>query len=139
MPMVLGAISGSASAARPRPRAPPRPTSSTDSTITSISTVPSLKPSVLSVASSGMRSRTACAMVLPVSSSRVKNTAPMIEVTIMPMSANCLMKACWNADSVWLLVSWSELAEIASIAWATREAWSALSSVTVYQLTWFLM
>jgi len=26
----------------------------------------------------------------------------MIEVTIMPMSANCLMKACWNADSVWL-------------------------------------
>ena len=37
-------------------------------------------------------------------------------VTIRPMSANCLAKACWNADSVWLLVSWSELAEMASMA-----------------------
>ena len=52
--------------------------------------VPLVKPSVFSTASSGMRSRTACAMVLPVSSSRVKNTAPMIAVTIRPMSANCL-------------------------------------------------
>ncbi|KAG1307841.1 hypothetical protein G6F62_015152 [Rhizopus arrhizus] len=121
------------------PIRPPRPISSTDSTITRVSTVLSLKPSVFSVASSGTRSRTACAMVLPVSSSRVKNTAPMIEVTIMPMSANCLTKACWNADSVWVLVSWSELAEIASMACATREEWSGLSSVTVYQLTWVVM
>ncbi|MCY1459308.1 hypothetical protein D9M71_767740 [compost metagenome] len=98
-----------------------------------------MKPSVFSVASSGTRSRTAWAMVLPVSSSRVKNTAPMIEVTIRPISANCLTKACWNADSVWVLVSWSELAEIASMAWATREEWSGLSRVTVNQLTWFLM
>lgn len=52
-----------------------------------------------------MRSRTACAMVLPVSNNKVKNTAAMIEVTIRPISANCLMKACWNADSVCDLVS----------------------------------
>ena len=31
------------------------------------------------------------------------------------------------------------VAEIASIACATREAWSALDSCTVNQLTWFLM
>ncbi|MCW0417451.1 hypothetical protein NB689_003205 [Xanthomonas sacchari] len=78
-------------------------------------------------------------MVLPVSSTRVKNTAPMIEVTIRPMSANCLTKACWNADSVCDLVSWSELADSASIACATREACSGLSSRTVYQLTRPLM
>ena len=135
MPMLFGPIAGRIRAARPMPIRPPRPISSTDSTITRVSTVPSLKPSVFSVASSGTRSRTACAMVLPVNSSRVKNTAPMIEVTIMPISANCLTKACWKADSVWVLVSWSELAEIASIACATREEWSGLSSVTVYQLT----
>ena len=45
------------------------------------------------------------------------------------------MAAC----SVIVRVSWSELAEIASIACATREEWSGLCSVTVYQLTWFLM
>ena len=45
----------------------------------------------------------------------------------------------WNADSVWLLVSRSELSDSASMAWATREAWSGLSRVTVYQLTWPLM
>ena len=34
------------------------------------------KPIVFNIAISGMRSRTACAMVFPVSSTRVKNTAP---------------------------------------------------------------
>ena len=63
----------------------------------------------------------------------------MIEVTIRPMSANCLAKACWNADSVWLLVSWSELADSASIAWATREACAGSSRVAVNQLTLLLM
>ncbi len=88
---------------------------------------------VLSTASSGIRSRTACAIVLPVSSSRVKNTAPMIAVTIMPTSANCLRNDCWNADSVWVLVSWSEFAEIASIAWPTRSACAGSATRTMNQ------
>ena len=83
-----------------------------------------------------MRSRTACAMVLPVSSSRVKNTAAMIAVTIRPMSANCLAKDWLNACSVWVLVSCAEFSEIASMAFATRVAWFTLSSFTMYQPTW---
>ena len=75
-------------------------------------------------------------MVLPVSSSRVKNTAPMIAVTIRPMSANCLAKDWLNACSVWVLVSRSEFSESASMERATRVAWSALSSRTMYQPTW---
>ena len=114
IPVVSGASNGMI--------ALPSTISSTDSTSTSTSTVPLVKPSVFNTASSGMRSRTACAMVLPVSSSRVKNTAAMIAVTIRPMSANCLAKDWLKACSVWLLVSRSEFSEIASMAFATRVA-----------------
>ncbi|MNT26814.1 hypothetical protein D3C72_1624090 [compost metagenome] len=68
---------------------------------------------------------------MPVSSTRVKNTAAMIPVTIRPISANCLAKACENAASVCDLVSRSELSDSASIAWATREACAGSSSCTV--------
>jgi len=44
-------------------------------------------------------------MVLPVSSSRVKNTAPMIDTTIRPIFTSCLMNEAWNACSVCALVS----------------------------------
>ena len=86
-----------------------------------------------------MRSRTACAIALPVSSSRVKNTAPMIAVTISPMSANCLAKAWLKACSVWVLVSRSEFSEIRSMASATSLARAGSSSCTAYQLTAFFM
>ena len=74
-------------------------------------------------------------MVLPVSSTRVKNTAAMIAVTIMPTSANCLTNAWLNACSVWVLVSWSEFSLIASIARATCVAWFGSASLTMYQPT----
>ncbi len=122
MPLLAPLTTGIITDARPMPSTPPSTISSTDSTSTSTSTVPLVKPSVFSTASSGMRSRTACAMVLPVSSSRVKNTAAMIAVTIRPMSANCLAKDWLNACSVWVLVSCAEFSEIASMAFATRVA-----------------
>src|SRR6185437_6710185 len=90
----------------------------------------------LRIASSGMRSRTACAMVLPVSSTRVKNTAPMMEPTMRPMSANWLTKEAWKESSLCVLVSWSELAEIASIAWAIWSASFGCPIFSMYQPTW---
>ena len=135
MPPLAALTPGMMAAAMPMPITPPSMISSTDSTSTRVSTVPLVKPRVFNTASSGMRSRTACAMVLPVNSSRVKNTAAMIAVTIRPMSANCLAKDWLKACSVWLLVSWSEFCEIASMALATRVAWSTLSSFTMYQPT----
>jgi len=70
------------------PTMPPISTSSTASASTSPSTLRLLNPMVFNIASSGSRSRTACAMVLPVRRISVKNTAAMIPLTIRPMSAN---------------------------------------------------
>ncbi len=48
-----------------------------------------------------MRSpRTATIIVLPVSRTSVKNTAPMIDVTMRPMSASCLIQFAVAACSV---------------------------------------
>src|SRR5690606_29554194 len=120
---------------RATPMTPPISTSSTDSASTIASTLRSEKPMVLSTASSGMRSRTAWAMVLPVSSTRVKNTAPMIEPTIRPMSAICFTQDCAAACSVMVLVSCSEFTDSASIALPTRSAWSTSATRTTYQPT----
>src|SRR3984957_16250150 len=64
-----------------------------DSARTSPSTLPSPKPRVFRTASSGMRSRTDCIIVLPVRNRSVKNTAPKIARRTKPMSPNCLTKA----------------------------------------------
>ena len=135
IPPLAALTAGMIRAAMPRPINPPSATSRIASASTSQRMLRLEKPIVFSTASSGMRSRTACAMVLPVSSSRVKNTAPMIAVTIRPMSANCLAKAWLNAVSVWVLVSWSEFALSVSMANATRSAASPLSGCTTNQPT----
>jgi len=75
--------------ARPSPIAPPSTQSKIASPSTSAATFASVKPSVFSTASSGIRSRIACAIVLPVSSTIVKNTAPKMPVIIKPMSPTC--------------------------------------------------
>src|SRR5690606_34267952 len=121
--------------ARPRPSTPPSSTSSTDSARTMPSTDCAVKPIVRSTASSEVRSRTAWAMVLPVSSSRVKNTAPMIEPTIRPMSAICLSCEAIAAASLMVLVSCGELADSASIALATASLRRTSATRLMYQPT----
>jgi len=128
-------ITGRLRRASTSPHRPPSDSSRTDSDSTSASTVGLLKPMVLSTASSGMRSRMDCAMVLPVSSSRVKNTAPMMAVTIRPMSPICLAKERWKSRSPWVLVSSAELANSRSMAWATCSARSGSLTFTMYQPT----
>ena len=69
---------------------------------------------------SGMRSRTDCAMVLPVTSRMVKNTAPRMACTMKPMSPICLMKFWLNAFSDPVLVSFCELAKRRSTSLGDR-------------------
>ncbi len=83
------------------------------------STVPSLKPRVLSTASSGVRSRTDCIITVPTESRRAKNTAPMIARTTKPMSPICLIWSWTYWPWVAVLVSCGELANRASTALET--------------------
>ena len=117
------------------PITPPISTSSTDSANTCINTLRLENPIVFNTASSGIRSRTACAMVLPINRIRVKNTAPMIAVTIKPTLANWLTNEALKAFSVSVLVSWSELTLIASIACAMRSACAGSAILVMYQPT----
>ena len=61
-----------------------------------------------------MRSRTLCAMVLPTTSSSVKNTANRIQRTMRPISPICLTKPRLKSFSVWVLVSSGEFSNIVS-------------------------
>ena len=96
----------------------PLPSKSIPTASVSTSTVTRLseKPMVLRIASSGMRSRSDWAMVLPVKSRRVKNTAARMRMTSAPISPICLAKAIANAFSGWVLVSSGEFRNSASIA-----------------------
>jgi hypothetical protein len=74
-------------------------------------------------------------MVLPVTSSRVKNTTLptlMINSWILPI---CLTKEAAKAFSVSVLVSAGELANCSSIVRTRRTASSGLAMRTVYQPT----
>ena len=90
--------------ATPRPNAPPTIAISVDSSSTILRIRPSPNPSVLSTASSLVRSRTACAIVLPVTSRMVKSAMPTIPIMILPMSPTCLAQSETNAFSC---SSWS--------------------------------
>ena len=87
---------------------------------TSHITCVSLKPRHFNTASSGMRSRTACDMATPVRKRMEKNTAPVIRLTIRPMSPSWRMKPSWNSCSLCVLVSSEELANFASMVLAMR-------------------
>jgi len=76
--------------ARPRPRRPPTSAMVRASARTKNNTDRSVKPMALSTASSPTRSRTEMAMVLPVTSKRVKKTTvPMVMIRNW-MLPNCL-------------------------------------------------
>src|SRR6202790_3344693 len=124
---------GIASTAKPRPSSPPIRAITSDSARTKKSTKRSVNPIAFSTASSPVRSRTEIAMVLPVTSSKVKKTTlPMVRIR-NSMFPSCLAKPAWNADSVSVLVSVEEFANPVSIALATRTALSGLSSFRTYQ------
>ncbi len=92
-PPLPALTAGSSTCASRSPSTPPSTISSIASASTSASTLLFEKPIVFSTASSGMRSRTACAIVLPVRRISVKNTAAMIAPTMSPMSPSCLTNA----------------------------------------------
>jgi hypothetical protein len=60
----------------------------------------------------------------------------MMEVTIRLISATCFIQLDMAACSVSVRVSWSELAEISSIALSTRSAWFTSFTRVTYQPTW---
>ena len=96
-------------------------------------TFPSEKPSVFMIASSGMRSRTDCAMVLPVMIRMVKKTAARMRVTRAPRSPICLAKPTANSFSGWVLVSSGEFWKRPSIAAEMARARVESSIRTMYQ------
>ena len=81
-----------------------------------------MKPSVLSTASSFVRSRIDCAIVLAVITRIVKKTAARTAVTMAPTLPTWSAKPCRNACSVEVRVSAGELAKRVSIAAATSGA-----------------
>ena len=134
-PLRAAARTGIASIARPKPSSPPTKEMITASASTKKRIRRSLKPMALSVPSSLMRSRTEMAMVFPVTSSKVKKTtAPMVRIR-NSMLPNCLTHPAANWDSVSVLVSKGELANISSMALPTLGASSGLSSLRTYQPT----
>ena len=77
----------------PAPGAPPSTAIRQDSASTRPSTPRSVKPSVLSTASSPIRSRTDCAMVLPATSRMVKKTTATMAIRIAADVADLLGEA----------------------------------------------
>src|SRR6185369_7606864 len=119
-----------------RPRPPPSSAIRIDSTSTRPSTRPLEKPSVLSTASSLVRSRTDCAIVFASTSrNSVKRTAARIEMMIALMFPTWLTNPCRNAFSVEVFVSADELANCASRRAATSAAWDGSSIRRTYQPT----
>ena len=92
-------------------------------------------PSVFSTASSLVRSRTACAMVLPTTSRMVKSTATRIAIMIEPMSPICLAKPSMKPFSVVVFVSACELANMSSKVWAIFSDCDGSLILTMYQPT----
>ena len=108
--------------------------SSVDSTRPTSNLLPPAQPSVFKTASSLVRSRTAWAMVLPVTSRMVNSAMPTIHIMILPISPTCFAQSDTNAFSVLVFVSEGELANIASIFAAICGARSGSAIVKTYQL-----
>ncbi len=89
----------------------------------------------LSTASSFVRSRTAMAMVFPVTRSSVKKTTEPMARTRNSMLPICFTYPARKADSVWVRVSLAEFPNSVSMAAATRAPSSGSASFTTYQPT----
>src|SRR6476469_650159 len=116
------------------PSPPPTNARNTDSSRTRLRMRPSPNPSVFNTASSLVRSRIACAIVLPATSRIVNIAIATIHIMILPMSPIWLAQSETNAFSVLVFVSDGELANIASIFAAISGARSGFAIVKTYQL-----
>ena len=92
-------------------------------------------PSVFSTASSLVRSRTDCAIVLAATSPNINSTTVAIAIMIAPMSPICLAKPSTNPFSVVVFVSAEELANISSNVRLISTARDASAILTTYQPT----
>ncbi len=117
------------------PRPPPRNATRIDSASTSTRTNASENPTAFSTASSPVRSRTAMAMVFPVTSRRVKKTTvPMARIRKL-MFPICLTNPAAKAFSVWVRVSQGEFANASSMAFATATPSLPFARRVTYQPT----
>ena len=121
--------------ASPSPIPPPTTATTIVSAITIASTKSPEKPTAFSTASSRVRSRTAMAIVLPVTRRSVKNTTLPTVIIRSWMFPICFTKPAANAFSVSVFVSNGEFANCSSITVATVVASSGFATRTVYQPT----
>ena len=106
-----------------------------DSASTSARIAPPEKPSVLSTASSLVRSRTDCAIVLAATRPNMNSTVEEIAIMIAPMSPICFAKLSTNPFSVVVFVSADELANISSNVRLSATACDGSAILTTYQPT----
>ncbi len=106
-----------------------------DSASTRMSTLAFGKPSVFNTASSLVRSRTDCAIVLATTSRIVKRTATRMAIMIAPMSPICFAKLSMKPFSVVVLVSADEFANMSSNVCAISTDRDGSSILTMYQPT----
>lgn len=96
---------------------------------------PSLKPMAFMTASSPVRSRIACAMVLPDTSRIIRSTAVATRIVIDPTSPTLRAKFETNTFSVAVRVSDDEFANRLSSRSAIVLASAGLATLMTYQLT----
>ena len=106
-----------------------------DSARTSTRIAGPLNPSVFSTASSLVRSRTDCAIVLAATSPNMNSTVEEIATMMAPMSPTCLAKLSTNPFSVVVLVSADEFSNIESNVRLISSARLPSSILTMYQPT----
>ena len=106
-----------------------------DSARTSARIAPPVKPSVLRTASSLVRSRTDCAIVLAATSPNMNRTTDEIAIMMAPMSPICVANPSTNPFSVVVFVSAAELANISSNVRPNATACEGSAILTTYQPT----
>ena len=121
--------------ASPRPSSPPVNAMNSDSASTSVRIAPPENPSVFSTASSLVRSRTDCAIVLAATSPNMNSTVDEIAIMMLPMSPICLANPSTNPFSVVVLVSADEFANISSNVRLSSTACDGSAILTTYQPT----
>ena len=106
-----------------------------DSASTSVRIVGPENPSVFSTASSLVRSRTDCAIVLAATRPNMNSTVDEIAIMMLPMSPICFANPSTNPFSVVVFVSADEFANISSNVRLSSTACAGSAILTTYQPT----
>ena len=118
-----------------RPRPPATNVIKSDSERTRARILLSVKPTVLSTASSFVRSRTDCTIVLAATKPNINRTVDAIAIMMEPISPTCLAKPSMKPFSVVVFVSAPEFANMASKVRPNSSACEGSSILTTYQPT----